>query len=399
MAVIAAFYAIARGRDAFYDEAAGTTVLRLVNGAREAAPEQSRADPGIAAGALKHAAPSAGLRSIPWATLALAALLILVFIGELAETYVRSQSLGVTGVTIVLFGGVASELVLQAGQWYRLVLAMFLHWSAAHLIGNVVILAIAGWFLQLVLGRGWLLAIFLLGGLAGSLASILENPATLLGAGASGAIMAVIAAGFVVSFRLADDARRLWLQAFCVAILLATFLAGGRFAAAEPDHASHLGGALTGAVLGVLVLLSWDAGTRRPRWGRPALAVAFGLAALPFLSIPRAGFGDVPLARLTIPQEQLPKTDAEWLARSTELVRQYPRDPRSHLAHAVAAGNDKLAREKALTLVSRTQAALSPGDLPIIEQNAFLVAGDARRKAQDWENARDLFTRDRKSVV
>ncbi|MGH6781697.1 MAG: hypothetical protein ACREB5_06295, partial [Sphingomonadaceae bacterium] len=39
MAVIAALSAIARGRDTFYDEAAGTTVLRLVHGAREVAPE------------------------------------------------------------------------------------------------------------------------------------------------------------------------------------------------------------------------------------------------------------------------------------------------------------------------------------------------------------------------
>lgn len=393
MAVIAVLSAIARGRDAFYDEAAGTTVLRLVNGAREVAPEQSRAKPGVAGGALERAAPFAGLRSIPWATLALVALLILVFIAELAETYIRSQSFGVSGATIVLFGGVSSELAIQAGQWYRLVLAMFLHWSVAHLVGNVVILAIAGWFLQPILGMGWLLAIFLLGGLTGSLGSILWNPATLLGAGASGAIMAVIAAGFVLSFRLADDARRLWLQAFCVATLLATFLAGGRLAAGQTDHASHAGGALAGAMLGVLILLSWDVGTRRPRWARAALATALGLAALTFLSIPRAGFGDVALARLTIPQEQLPKTDAEWFARSAELVRQYPRDPRSHLAHAVAVGNDKLAREKALMLVSRTQAALSPGGLPKVEQNAFIVAGEARRKARDWEAARDLFTR------
>ncbi|GAU86469.1 rhomboid family intramembrane serine protease [Bosea sp. BIWAKO-01] len=394
MAVIAALYAIARGRDAFYDEAAGTTVLRLVNGAREVAPEQPPgAEPGIPGGAPGQAALSAGLRPVPWATLALAALLILVFIGELVETYVRSQSLGVTGMTIVLFGGVSSELAIQAGQWYRLALAMFLHWSLAHLIGNVVILAIAGWFLQPVLGMGWLLAIFLLGGLAGALGSILLNPATLIGAGASGAIMAVIAAGLVVSLRLADDARRLWLQAFCVAILLATFLAGGRLAAGQLDHASHGGGALTGAILGALILLSWDAGTRRPRWARPALAVALGLTALPFLSIPRAGFGDVALARMTIPPARLPKDDAEWFARAVELVRQYPRDPRSHLAHAVAVGNDKLVRERALTLVSRTQAALSPGDLPKVEQNAFLVVGEARRKARDWDAARDLYTR------
>lgn len=394
MAVIAALSAIARGRDTFYDEAAGTTVLRLVNGAREVAPEQQPgAEPGIPGDAPGKAAPSAGLRSMPWATLALAALLILVFIAELAATYARSQAFGVTGTTIVLFGGASSELVFQAGQWYRLVLAMFLHWSVAHLIGNVVILGIAGWFLQPILGIGWLLAIFLLGGLAGTLGSILVNQATLIGAGASGAIMAVIAAGFVLSFRLAEDARRLWLQAFCVATLLGTLLSGGAFEFGGIDHASHVCGALGGAALGVLILLSWNAGTKRPRWARPALATALGLAALTFLSIPRAGFGDVSLARLTIPPEQLPKTDAEWLARSAELVRQYPRDPRSHLAHAVAAGNDKLAREKALTLVSRAQAALSPGDLPIIEQNAFAVAGDARRKAQDWKNARDLFTR------
>jgi len=320
-------------------------------------------------------------------------MLVLVFLGELAMSIEGARVMAVTAPTLVLFGAMSSELVFQAGQWYRLVCSIFLHGSTAHLFANVVLLVIAGWFLEAVLGIGWLLAIFLLGGLSGSLASVSFNPPALLGIGASGAVLALVAAGLVLSFRRPDTTRNRWLRGFCLAALFGAAFSSTGFGPIRVDHATHIAGALSGGALGLLVWWSWDRETERPRWRRTALASAFLLPALTFLSIPRAGFGDVSLARFLIPEERLPKTDAEWIAQSTELVRRYPRDPRSHVARALALNDDKAEREKSLALVKRTQTDLVSTEGPKVEQNALFLVGQARFKARDWDAANDLFTR------
>ena len=77
-------------------------------------------------------------------------MLVLVFLGELAMSIEGARVMAVTAPTLVLFGAMSSELVFQAGQWYRLVCSIFLHGSTAHLFANVVLLVIAGWFLEAV---------------------------------------------------------------------------------------------------------------------------------------------------------------------------------------------------------------------------------------------------------
>jgi|GEM_PF-1297623 len=388
-AMIVAVTAIVRGRDAFYDEAAGTSVVYI----REEI-ETAAQFPQLPAPAPRQARTAADLLlPVPWATLALAAILVLVFLGELAMSFEGTRVMAVTGPTLVLFGAMSSELVFQAGQWYRLVCSIFLHGSTAHLLANVILLVIAGWFLEAMLGIGWLLAIFLLGGLIGSIASVSFNPPALFGIGASGAVMALVAAGFVLSFRAPGKARQGWLRGFCLATFLGAAASSTGFGPVRVDHATHIAGALSGAAFGLLIWLSWDREAEHPCWRPAALVSALLLPMLTFLSIPRAGFGDVSLARFLIPAEHMPKTDEEWVARSAELVRRYPRDPRSHVARALALHDDKLEREKSLALVNKTQRDLVSAEGPKVEQNALFLVGQARRRARDWDAANDLFTR------
>lgn len=388
-AVIVAVTAIVRGRDAFYDETAGTSVVYIREEIETAAqlPELPAPPP-------KQAGKVGDLLfPVPWVTLALAAILVVVFLGELAISVEGARIMAVTGPTLVLFGAMSGELVFQLGQWYRLVCSIFLHGSAAHLLANVILLLAVGWFLESVLGIGWLLAIFMLGGLVGSVASVSFNPPALIGIGASGAVLALVAAGLVLSFRMPDNARRMWLRGFCLAAFLGAAVSSTAFGSIRIDHATHIAGALSGAAFGLVVWWSWDRKAERPLWRRVALASALLLPALTFLSIPRSGFGEVSLARLLIPAEHLPKSDADWVARSAELVWRYPRDPRSHLARALALNDDKVEREKSLALVNGTQRALVSTQGPHIEQNALFLVGQARRRARDWEAANDLFTR------
>ena len=389
VASFAAIGAIVRGRDAFYDAAAGTAVLRFVQGAAVVAPEGARPIRHVwTIAPIPTAAPQRGW---PWMTLGLAALLGAIFIAELAVT--RAGGAPVPVSALIAWGSVDGEFVHQLGQWYRLVTSMGLHGGIPHIIGNLGVLLAAGWFLETVIGSGWFLAVFLMGGLAGALASTTFNPPTYSSVGASGAITALLAAGFVITFRLPDTARRLWTRSFCLAGLLAALTAAGKFAWGMVDQADHFGGATGGVAMGLVMIWSWRSGTRRPPRETWAGFAAAGIAAALFLSIPFTGFGDPLMTALMIPPDQMPKTDAEWSKRADDLAKRYPADPRSHLARAIAVGGDASAREAEIQLAIRTQRRVAPANAAASEQEVYTVVGEGRLNARDWAAARDLFTR------
>jgi rhomboid protease GluP len=104
------------------------------------------------------------------------------------------------------------------------------------------------------------------------------------------------------------------------------------------DFAAHIGGAITGAVAGWLLLKTWSEASRAPRFtGLAATVCAAGVVALALAAAPlRIHYGDYELETFLIPRNQIPKTTEEWKSRSADLVARYPRDPRSRLLRASA---------------------------------------------------------------
>ncbi len=80
-------------------------------------------------------------------------------------------------------------LIHYQHQYYRAFTAMFLHANFQHIIFNMIALLIVGPAVEVLLGKARFLALYLLAGLGGSVASYLLSPATILGLGASGAIL------------------------------------------------------------------------------------------------------------------------------------------------------------------------------------------------------------------
>jgi membrane associated rhomboid family serine protease len=87
------------------------------------------------------------------------------------------------------FGAVSGEWLLQ-GEWWRLVTCCFVHIGALHLLGNLFALAMMGPLAELLWGRGRLLVIYFVSGIAGSALAMALRPDTIL-AGASGAIWGI----------------------------------------------------------------------------------------------------------------------------------------------------------------------------------------------------------------
>ena len=141
---------------------------------------------------------------------------------------------------------------VAAGQWWRLLSSAFLHGSILHIINNMVLLGLLGGLLEKPMGTARLAVLYLLAGVGGSVASLLWHPAT-VSIGASGAIFGLMGATLtlVLGRALPRDLRGtllgVVLLAGSVSLLLGWLMPG-------TDNAAHLGGLLTGALVGVVFI-------------------------------------------------------------------------------------------------------------------------------------------------
>lgn len=177
---------------------------------------------------------------------------------------------GIIGVCVGLFltvslGGFAGGLadwgmqpiaIALADQSYRLVSSMFLHAGWLHIAFNMYVLYVLGPPLERVLGHGRFAVLFLVGGLGGSVASYWFSPLRTLSVGASGAIFGLMASMIVVGRRLNQDVSQV------VGLLGINVVLG--FLISGIDWRAHLGGALTGALVALMLTTGRGSlGTRR----------------------------------------------------------------------------------------------------------------------------------------
>ena len=136
--------------------------------------------------------------------------------------------------------GVAAG-VADGGYW-RLLTSVFVHAEALHLLFNMVALWVFGPMLESLLGRLRFIALYLVCGLAGSVAVYLLTAPRAFTVGASGAVFGLLGAALVVSLRRGYDVR--WLLGL-LAINAVFSLLGPRI-----SWQGHLGGLLGGLALG-----------------------------------------------------------------------------------------------------------------------------------------------------
>jgi rhomboid protease GluP len=134
------------------------------------------------------------------------------------------------------------------GEWWRLIVPVFLHVGFFHLVSNTFALIIFGGTVESTFGRASYAAIYLLSGVLGNVASFWAGPA--LGAGASGAVLGItgaFGAYVLLNRRILGQLGRQSLAA--IGVILAINVAFG-FVAAGVDNAAHLGGLVAGAAMG-----------------------------------------------------------------------------------------------------------------------------------------------------
>jgi rhomboid protease GluP len=139
-----------------------------------------------------------------------------------------------------------NELVFD-GEFYRLFTSMFVHLEATHFFFNAYALYLFGREVESIYGHLRFAIIYILGGLAGSVASLLYTDG--LSIGASGAIFAVFAASGVYFYHhqrlFGEGARQRLVQMGVLALINIVF----GITVPRIDNAAHVGGMLGGFIL------------------------------------------------------------------------------------------------------------------------------------------------------
>jgi rhomboid protease GluP len=142
---------------------------------------------------------------------------------------------------------------IENGEWWRLISYMFLHGGIMHLFLNVYGLVIAAIFVEVIFGRVKYFILYFVSGLSGGLLSIYWYEST-ISVGASGAIFGLYGSilGLLLTNAFPKEGKKgilMFIGPFVVINLLFG-LAGGI------DNAAHIGGLISGAILGVIFYLT-----------------------------------------------------------------------------------------------------------------------------------------------
>lgn len=183
-------------------------------------------------------------KKVPYVTIALVLVNVLIFyIMSMSGNYdqiVQKYSMYVPAV--------------KNGEWYRVFTHMFLHADTRHLFNNMLMLAAVGYSIEDDLGHIKFTITYFVGGLGACALSAYYDIVTnnyVLSLGASGAIMAIFGAMIVLTIRNRSSFdKTVGIRSL---IVLAIMVFGNM--SAGVDWMAHLGGAITGLILGFVLTI------------------------------------------------------------------------------------------------------------------------------------------------
>jgi rhomboid protease GluP len=211
-----------------------------------------------------------------WATPTLVAINALVFLAMVVSgvSFLEPQTRD-----LVIWGGNFGALGPDYGQPWRLFTSMFVHVGIVHIAMNMVVLWDIGRFVERLLGNAGFIVVYVLAGLAGSLASALVHPDT-VSVGASAAIFGLYGALFGYLVRYHHTVPR--------PLVLRLRKSGGVFVLANLafglvpgiDLSAHIGGLVGGFLFGAALSCPLTEDGARRRLLRNVGVAAFGAGAI-----------------------------------------------------------------------------------------------------------------------
>ena len=269
------------------------------------------------------------------------------------------------------------------GQWWRLLTAMFAHIGLVHLALNMWCLWQLGLLAEYLYGPKTFLALYLMLGLAASIVSLARNPLVVT-AGASGAIFG-LAGALIATLYLGNLAapRGAWRTSLMSLVAFAGYNLAFGFVVRGIDNGAHVGGLLSGLLLGSV--LSVDFRQPAPRRSRlrpvvfPVFAVVLVAGAVAVRQV------HMPVVRLEHAEQQLRKGDTAGALRElTEVVKARP----NYMSAWMLLGNAYLRTQQNSQAEAAFQRAaqLNPKNPAVLAQLGALYLRDKR-----YEMARQVF--------
>lgn len=181
---------------------------------------------------------------------------------------------------LVDWGANVGPLTIGESEWWRLGSSMFLHIGVIHVAFNMYVLWTSGPLIERLLGNVGFLGMYVISGLAGSLASLAWHP-YVVSAGASGAVFGVFGAlfGFLV-IRRHDVPLGQLAQLRNGALVFVLFNVVFGMSKEGIDMAAHFGGLAGGFACGLILALPVTPESRRRRSLRHAILAVLGAASV-----------------------------------------------------------------------------------------------------------------------
>lgn len=168
------------------------------------------------------------------------------------------------------------------GEWWRLLTSTFIHIGIIHLLFNMYALYQAGVYLEPMLGKGRFLAAYLCTGVLASLCSTWWHGEESVSAGASGAIFGLygVFLALLTTKLIPKGMRKALLQSIGVFVIYNLAYGAG---SKGVDNSAHLGGLLSGFIIGYLYFLTFQKQQFRPVFAMGLMIVATALLSFSYL--------------------------------------------------------------------------------------------------------------------
>lgn len=204
---------------------------------------------GVATGRARRSMALGNVTRYP-VTAALVAINLTVFVGMVAA---GAGFFEFKGQAIVAWGGNYGPWTLN-GDWWRLITAGFVHGGLLHVAFNMWCLVSLGQLSERLFGKFQTLIIYLLTGVGGALLSVAHSKGHILEVGASGAIFG-IAGALLAGVKFGDlnisAGEKRAVVSSMVFFVAVNFILGAGLLGSNIDNFCHLGGFVTGVLLGV----------------------------------------------------------------------------------------------------------------------------------------------------
>ena len=271
-------------------------------------------------------------KRLPVVTLVLIVLNVAIFHPLELRLIASSQDLS----PLIQFGAYSYHLIVEDGEYWRLLTSTFLHAHALHLLLNMGILFLLGSLLEGLYGRSRFLFLYLISAIVSSIASLpfVQNA---LGVGASGAVFGLIGVAVALGIRYKDRLPRrlgrilgLRLLPFIAIDIFLGFFVFPHFNY-NVNNAAHLGGLFTGFVGGLVLapeVFSYHRRERQIVTGLTVVLVGLAIAS-----------GTIPVLRgLTnsretvkqLPDATSPNDLTDYIRRHETRILKSPYDPEAY---------------------------------------------------------------------